>query len=131
MSVMLKWLFLMVGLMTMPCTSVAASTDKTPVRHIVVFKYKADATEAQIKQITDALGALQGKIPGILAFEYGVNNSPENLDQGFTHIYQFTFADAAARDVYLPHPQHKKFVELLGDSGILESVFVVDYAIQP
>lgn len=101
-----------------------------PVRHIVVFKYKAGSTDAQIQQVTDAFRALKDKIPGILTFEYGINNSPENLDQGFSHIYQLTFVDAAARDTYLPHPQHAKFGELLGELGILESVFVVDYSIQ-
>lgn len=102
-----------------------------PVRHIVVFKYKASSTDAQIQQVTDAFRALKDKIPGIVSFEYGINNSPENLAQGFSHIYQLTFVDAAARDTYLPHPQHAKFGELLGELGILETVFVVDYAIQP
>jgi hypothetical protein len=57
-----------------------------------------------------------------------VNNSPEKLNQGFTHVYQVTFTSAAARDAYLPHPAHKAFGELLGRLGVLESVFVVDYA---
>jgi hypothetical protein len=38
-----------------------------------------------------------------------------------------TFTDAAARDTYLPHPEHKKFGQLLGRLGILEDAFVVDY----
>lgn len=98
------------------------------VRHIVVFKYKPDATEKQIQQVTDAFKALQDKIPGIVSFEYGINNSPENKNQDFTHVYQLTFEDAAARDAYLPHPEHKKFGELLGKLNILEDAFVVDYS---
>jgi len=101
------------------------------LRHVVVFKYKETASEEQINQVTDALRALKDKIPGILAFEYGVNNSPEGLDQGFSHVYQLTFEDAAARDHYLPHPEHAKFGQLLGELAILESVFVVDYPITP
>ncbi|MCC9165460.1 Dabb family protein [Pontibacter harenae] len=99
-----------------------------PVRHIVVFKYKPDATSAQIEKVTKAFGDLQNKIPGIVAFEYGVNDSPENKNLGFTHVYQLTFEDAAARDNYLPHPEHKTFGELLGQLDILEDAFVVDYA---
>ena len=98
-----------------------------PVRHIVVFKYKPEATEAQIRQVTDTFAALKDRIDGITSFEHGVNNSPENLNRGFTHVYQLTFESAAARDAYLPHPEHKKFGELLGQLGILEEVFVVDY----
>jgi hypothetical protein len=99
-----------------------------PVRHVVVFKYKPGTTEAQIRQVTDGFRALRDKIPGITAFEHGVNNSPENLNQGFTHVYMVTFANAAARDAYLPHPEHKAFVSLLGP--VLEQAFVVDYVPQ-
>jgi hypothetical protein len=98
-----------------------------PVRHVVVFKYKPGASEAQIKQVTDAFRDLRGKIPGITAFEDGVNHSPEKKNLGFTHVYMVTFESAAARDAYLPHPEHKKFGELLGKLGVLEDAFVVDY----
>jgi hypothetical protein len=97
------------------------------VRHGVIFKYKPEATEAQIRQVTEAFGALKTKIPGILAFEHGVNNSPEGKNLGFTHVYLLTFEDVKARDNYLPHPEHQKFGQLLGQLGILEDVFVVDY----
>lgn len=101
---------------------------KDQVRHVVVFKYKPDATDAQIKKITDAFRDLQDKIPGIVSFEHGVNDSPEGKNLGFTHVYMLTFEDAAARDAYLPHPDHKKFGELLRSVGIFEDVFVVDYS---
>ncbi|WP_187270018.1 Dabb family protein [Pontibacter qinzhouensis] len=98
------------------------------MRHIVVFKYKPSATPEQIEQVTKAFGELKDKIPGIVVFEHGVNDSPENKNLGFTHVYQMTFEDAAARDTYLPHPEHQKFGELLGQLNILEDAFVVDYA---
>ncbi|GAB3525908.1 Dabb family protein [Pontibacter brevis] len=100
---------------------------KEPVRHIVVFKYKPDAAPAKIEQVTQAFANLKSKIPGITAYEHGINNSPENKNLGFTHVYQLTFEDAAARDAYLPHPEHKKFGALLGQLDVLEDAFVVDY----
>ena len=100
---------------------------ETMVRHIVVFKYKSSATSEQIQTVTDAFAALKDLIPGIIAFEHGPNTSPEGKDLGFTHVYQLTFTDAAARDAYLPHPDHQKFGETLRNSGIFEDVFVVDY----
>jgi hypothetical protein len=105
-----------------------AQAQKQPVRHIVVFKYKKDATPQQIAQVTNAFRELRTKIPGITGFEAGVNNSPEGRNQGFTHVYQLTFESLAARDAYLPHAEHKKFGELLGKSGIFVGAFVVDYA---
>jgi hypothetical protein len=101
------------------------------VRHVVVFKYKKDATPAQIKEVTDAFRSLKGKIPGIVSFEQGPNISPEKLDQGFSHVYLLTFENAAARDAYLPHPDHNKFGELLGKVNILDGKpFVVDFRVE-
>ena len=100
------------------------------VKHIVIFKYKSTATSAQIDEVTSAFKALKNKIPGITSFEYGINNSPENLNKGFTHVYLLTFKDAQARDNYLPHAEHKKFGELLGKLGVLEEPFVVDFEVK-
>jgi Stress responsive A/B Barrel Domain len=103
------------------------NAQKQPVRHVVVFKYKPGASADQIQQVTQAFRELRKKIPGITAFEDGVNNSPEGKNLGFTHVYFVTFESAAARDAYLPHPEHKKFGELLGKLGVLADAFVVDY----
>ncbi|MEO7274396.1 MAG: Dabb family protein [Vicinamibacterales bacterium] len=117
-----------------PCLALGAAllpptvaAQKAQVRHVVVFKFKPEATPAQIKQVTDALRALKDTIPGIVSFEHGVNNSPEQKNLGFTHAFLITFESAAARDAYLPHPEHKKFGELLGSLKVMEDVFVVDY----
>jgi hypothetical protein len=105
----------------------STSAQNQPVRHVVVFKYKPGASADQIQQVTQAFGDLRKKIPGMTAFEDGINNSPEGKNLGFTHVYVATFESAAARDAYLPHPEHKKFGELLGKLGIVADVFVVDY----
>ena len=120
---------LVLGLLLTTAPALGAQTAAAPetVRHIVVFKYKPGATEEQVREVTNAFVALKARIPGIVSLEHGVNNSPEKLNQGFTHVYQVTFTNAAARDAYLPHPAHKAFGELLGRLGVLESVFVVDY----
>jgi len=103
------------------------SLESAPLRHVVIFKYKQHATDDQIRQVTDAFRALQQKIPGIRTFEHGVNNSPEGKNLGFTHIYTLTFDSSAARDAYLPHPEHAQFGVLLGQLNVLADVFVVDY----
>ena len=112
-------------------TDASATLPDSAVRHVVVFRYRPEATEAQISEVTDAFRALRDKIPGIIGFEHGVNNSPEGKNLGFTHAYTLTFEDAAARDAYLPHPDHQAFGELLGRLGVLEDAFVVDYVPAP
>jgi len=97
------------------------------LRHVVIFKYKSHVSDDQIRQVTDAFRALQQKIPGIRAFEHGINNSPEGKNLGFTHVYTLTFDSVAARDAYLPHPEHAQFGVLLGELNVLADVFVVDY----
>ena len=129
----------LVAAVSLACASAPAATSVTTsnslpasaVRHVVVFRYKPDASPEKIRQVTNAIVALKDKIPGILSVEHGVNNSPENLNQGFTHVFQLTFTNAAARDTYLPHPDHKAFGTLLGSLGILDAVFVVDYTPTP
>ena len=109
-------------------TASEAVVQKQSVRHVVVFKFKPGTTPEQINQVSEAFRALQKKIPGITAFEDGVNNSPEGKNQGFTHVYMLTFESAAARDAYLPHPEHEKFGQLLGKLGVVADAFVVDYS---
>ena len=110
----------------------AAETAKAPerlLRHVVLFKFKDSATPEQIKEVENAFRALPGKIPVIHSFEWGTNNSPENLAQGFTHCFFLTFLSEADRAAYLPHPAHKEFGKLLGP--YLDKVCVVDYWTNP
>jgi hypothetical protein len=98
------------------------------LRHVVMFKFKDSATAAQIKSVEDAFRALPTKIPEIVDFEWGTNNSPENLARGFTHCFLLTFSDEAGRAVYLPHPAHKAFGKLL--HPYLDKVLVIDYVVK-
>ena len=95
------------------------------LRHVVLFKFNDGTTPEQIKVIEDAFRALPAKIPTVVDFEWGTNNSPENLAQGFTHCFFVTFNDAAGRAVYLPHPAHMAFGKLLHPH--LDKVLVIDY----
>ena len=105
---------------------VASSAEKKAMlRHIVLFKFKDGTAADQVKKIEDAFRGLPKKIDTIKGFECGTDNSPEMLAQGFTHCFVVTFADEKGREVYLPHPAHKEFVELVGPH--VEKVLVVDF----
>ena len=106
-------------------TSISVVKADSLLRHVVLFKFKEGTPEAKISEIASAFSALPGKIPEVHAYEWGTNNSPENLAKGFTHCFFVTFESEADRAVYLPHPEHLKFVELLKPH--LEDVLVVDY----
>ncbi len=95
------------------------------LRHVVMFQFKEDADPELVKKVEEATAALKDAIPEIHDFEWGTNNSPEGLNEGLTHCFLVTFKSEADRDVYLPHPAHKAFVELL--PPVLEKPLVLDY----
>ncbi|MDO6810324.1 Dabb family protein [Zobellia galactanivorans] len=95
------------------------------LRHVVLFKFKPETTKEDIKKVEEAFTALPAKIPQIVGYEWGLNNSPEGLNQGFTHCFFLTFNSEEDRAVYLPHPDHKAFGDILGPH--LDDVLVVDY----
>ena len=109
-------------------TASAQSSNKSEsgkLRHIVLFAFKSDTTPSQLAEVEAAFAALPAKIPQIQSFEWGLNNSPEGLNKGFTHCYTLTFASEEDRAIYLPHPDHKAFGSIL--SPHLADVLVVDY----
>ncbi len=110
---------------TVNAADIAAKSMGTKLQHIVAFKFREAATPAQIQNVEKEFRALKGKIPGILALEAGVNNSPEGKNHGFTHCFIVTFKGEKDREVYLPHPAHKAFVKIVGP--LLDDVFVLDF----
>ncbi len=98
------------------------------LRHVVLFKFKDSATAADIQKVEAAFRALPTQIKEIKAFEWGKNNSPENLNNGLTHCFFLTFASEADRAAYLPHPAHKAFGAVL--TPFLDKVTVLDYWVE-
>ena len=96
-----------------------------PIRHVVHFKSKADADKAQIAKVVEEFAALKTKIPVVESIEWGTDVSPEGLSKGFTHCWIVSFKNAADRDAYLVHPDHKAFVSIL--KPVLEEALVVDF----
>jgi hypothetical protein len=78
------------------------------VKHIVLLKAKDGTSGAQIDGIFKKLRDLKSIIPGYQEFAGGPYSSQEGLNQGYTHGFIITFADATARDVYLYHPEHER-----------------------
>ena len=110
---------------TLHLTAQKNTMNEKLLRHVVLFSFNEGSTPEQIKAVETAFAALPQKIKQVKAFEWGTNNSPENLNQGFTHCFFVSFASEADRAIYLPHPDHQAFVEVL--KPILDKVLVIDY----
>lgn len=97
------------------------------VRHYGTFQFLPEITPAQIDECFSEMKGMVGKIPGLLAMEHGHYDSSEGLNDGFTHGFIMSFADGAARDAYLPHPEHERVKEIVVPR--LARVVVFDFEI--
>jgi hypothetical protein len=104
---------------------VAKNPNLGKLRHVVLFQFKEGTKADEIKKIEGEFRALRSKIPTVVDYEWGTNNSPEGLADGFTHCFLVTFDDEKGRAVYLPHPAHQEYVGILKPH--LEKVLVIDY----
>lgn len=100
------------------------------ITHMVLLRLKKNVPQPEIDRGFRALASLEKKIPGIVGFTAGPYSSPEGLNKGFTHGFVMLFKDAAARDAYLPHPEHEKIKGVLLEliDGGLDGVIAFDYA---
>jgi hypothetical protein len=97
-----------------------------PLQHVVIFKFKESSSQKSIDSVVQSFTGLKDKIPVIKQLEWGLNDSPENWHQGFTHCFILTFDNKHDRDViYQKHPAHMAFQKILGPH--MDKVFVVDY----
>lgn len=97
------------------------------IRHILLIKFKDAAEASEIDEVRSLFEAMPDKVEGVVAVEWGLNDSPEGKNQGYTHCVLMTFADEQARQHYLPHPEH----ELLKDKflPLLDDIVVIDYQV--
>lgn len=102
------------------------------IRHFVMLKFRSDVTPQAKAALYAELEALKAHVPGIVGFHGGPNVSVEtDLIRGHHDAFFVDFADIAARDAYLIHPEHTKagghLVEHL--EGGIEGVTVIDMQI--
>lgn len=98
------------------------------IKHIVLLNFKKGTPDAKIQTIFRDLEALKKAIPGILDFSGGPYSSHEGLNQGYTHGFVMTFDSAAARDGYLPHPEHEKVKSAI--LPLVDGVVAFDYELR-
>ena len=120
----MKHLLIALFLLTSSTTFAQSATGN--LRHVVIFKFKETSSKASVDSVVNAFMSLAKKIPVVKSMEWGLNDSPENFHQGFTHCFVLTFANKKDRDeVYQKHPAHMEFQQILRPH--MEKVFVVDY----
>ena len=81
--------------------------------HIVLLRWAATAPPDVVERFDLAVRAVRETIPGVLEVSHGPSVSTEHLEQGYDYGLYVRFADAGARDGYLPHPSHRPLSDLI------------------
>ena len=93
------------------------------ITHIVLFKFKTEATETEIQQLAEGLGGLPQLIEEIREFRFGADviHSERSYDLGLVS----SFEDLDALQRYQVHPEHQKVVAHV--KTIASNVVAVDF----
>ena len=94
------------------------------IQHVVLVKFKAETGEQEDYDLLLQSKRMSRLIPGIEYFQGGRNNSPEALNQGFSHAFVFTFESFAALGAYAAHPEHQELLETA--RPLMDEFFVYD-----
>lgn len=96
------------------------------IRHILLIKFKPETKQSNIENVRELFDSMPTKVEGVESVEWGLNDSPEGLDQGFTHAVVMTFTDEQARQNYLPHPEHEALKTVF--VPMVDDIIVFDYS---
>jgi Stress responsive A/B Barrel Domain len=93
-------------------------------RHVVLFNWTGQETDAQVRSLRDALAKLPGAIPEIRAYHFGSDAGINPANSDFAVVADFD--DAEGYVTYRDHPVHREVVERYV-SPIVESRAAVQY----
>lgn len=97
------------------------------IKHIVMWTLRGDTPaerRAHAGLLRDSFASLQGRIPGLLHLEVGLDHS--GVDYACDVVLYSEFESQAALDAYAGHPEHLRVKRELGDLRIARHQ--VDYA---
>ena len=98
------------------------------VEHLVLFKVRSDATEAQVSEMVRRLRLLQEECPGVIELSCGASFG--DRAKGYTHGLYVRFPDRAALDAYQVHPKQTAcVVEAVRPTVEEGGILALDYEI--
>ena len=78
------------------------------ILHVVMFTWKAGVTSQQVDELTAAIHAMRGSIPGLISIQAGPDLALRSGNPDYLLVA--TFEDEAAWHAYQAHPLHKDVV---------------------
>lgn len=97
------------------------------IRHILLIKFKDASPASEIDKLKGLFESMPEKVEGVESVEWGINDSPEGKNKGYTHSVLMNFVDETGRQNYLPHVEHQKLKQVF--RPLLEDIIVFDYTV--
>jgi hypothetical protein len=94
------------------------------IEHIVLIRWTEQASQEAIETVMTELRGLKGEINAIVDLSCGANFSERA--KGYAHGLVVRFADRAALNAYISHPEHQRVVQKL-INPIRADVLALDY----
>lgn len=98
------------------------------IRHILFITFTDNILPEQIYVVRRAFLQMPLHVEGVTGVEWGMNDSPENKNAGFTHCMLMTFYDAESRQRYLSHPAHDKLKKIF--TPFIRDIVVLDFTVE-
>lgn len=93
------------------------------ITHVVLFKFKAETTEAELQLLAEGLGALPQVIEEIREFRFGADVVRSERSYDLALVSSFDDLDALQR--YQVHPEHQKVLAHV--KAIASGIVAVDF----
>ena len=106
-------------------TQPPTAPESKQLKMAIFVKFKPDANPEQMKLLENAVSEKLAKLDSMHHLEWGVNNSPETHDKGFTHAGMLTFTDSEARDQTITDPVYQEIADSLGE--LAENVRILEF----
>jgi len=92
-----------------------------PVQHLVLFRFPAPPTDAEVADMRGQIAAWVGAVPGLRRVRFGRDVSGRS--QGHQVGLLTEFESAQALQAYFPHPLHQVFARWVADHGCVVLAF--------
>ncbi|TRW98693.1 Dabb family protein [Paracoccus sp. M683] len=102
------------------------------IRHIVLIRFRADVTDAQIGAIFSQLDGIRAVLPGMGRFFAGRSESPEQIERGFLHGFTVDFDSWDALAAYQEHAEHRRVGDQIvaAAEGGMDGILVFDLPVE-
>ena len=94
------------------------------IQHVVMFRWRADASEEAIAAAAQQLARLSG-VAGVTAFASGPNFAKTR--DSWPHVLTLRLPDRAALKAYWPDPLHAEVLAAV--TPVVDDVFIADFEV--